>query len=351
MTPTPHELAAPKVPLPPTTFIGLGAMGAAMAGNLARAGCPLTVFNRTPERAGALVAAGAATAATMTDAVRLADVVITMLADDKATEEAVFGGKPAPRTGSATSVPATGGASGTGAGTGGVTPTGWGDVASGAPRATTGLLGSMRPGAVHVCMATISPALSERLAEAHAQAGQAYLAAPVFGRPDAAASAALVVVAGGPADVLNRVRPLLDAMARKVFHLDPAPGPANTLKLSGNFMILNIANSLAEIFAWLRKSGVDPAMFLEIVNGELLRSPVVANYGRMVADGPWDQPGFTARLALKDARLILAAADAVEAPMPSAAVLHAHLLEAVARGKGDMDATVLGQMLGEAAGL
>jgi 3-hydroxyisobutyrate dehydrogenase-like beta-hydroxyacid dehydrogenase len=172
-------------------FIGLGHMGAGMAGNLIKAGHEVTVYNRTPEKAGALVAAGARVARTVSEACQ-GDAVITMLANDEAVESLVLG--------------------------------------------RDGVIPSLRPAALHISSSTISVALSERLSREHAQHGQRYIAAPVFGRPDAAAAAQLVVVAGGEKTAVEAARPLLEAIARKVFLVGDAPQAANLVKLSGNFL-------------------------------------------------------------------------------------------------------------------
>ena len=194
------------------SFVGLGNMGRPMAANLLKAGFDLTVWNRTPQSADDLVAAGAAPAASPADASR-ADVVITMLADDAAVEQVAFEGR---------------------------------------------LVDLLPPGAVHVSMSTISVRLSQRLAVAHQAHGGIYVSAPVFGRPNAAAEAKLFVVCAGPGSALDRLQPIFDAIGQRTFRFGEQPEHANIVKLSGNFLIASVIESLGEALALARKSGIDP---------------------------------------------------------------------------------------------
>ncbi len=287
-------------------FIGLGNMGQPMARNLLKAGHELVVYNRTRSRAEELAREGARVASTPTETCA-SGVVLTMLADDHAVEECVFG--------------------------------------------ATGILEALPRGGIHVSMSTISTALSRRLAEAHAAKGQSFVAAPVFGRPEAAAAARLVVVVAGPTAAIERCRPLLEAVSRKLFVIAAEAPAANILKLAGNFLIASMLEGLAEAFALARKSGIDPAQFLEIVNGALFQSPVYENYGKLMVEQRYEPAGFKLRLGLKDIRLALAAAEAANVPMPLASLLRDHLLSAVARGQGDLDWASLARVLAENAGL
>jgi 3-hydroxyisobutyrate dehydrogenase-like beta-hydroxyacid dehydrogenase len=290
-------------------FIGLGNMGKPIALNLLKAGHEIIVYNRTRSRAQELVAShhGGARMASTPAEVCAAGLVMTMLADDRAVEDTVFG--------------------------------------------DTGVLQALPPGGVHVSLSTISTALSERLAEAHGKRGQSFVAAPVFGRPEAASSARLVVVAAGPAEGIERCRPLLEAISRKLFVIGLEPPSANTLKLAGNFLIASMLETLGEAFALLRKSGIEPALFLEIVNGSLFQSPVYETYGRIIAEEKYEPPGFKMHLGLKDVRLLLAAAEAATVPMPLASLVRDHLLSAIARGHGDIDWSGVARVAAENAGL
>ncbi|MGD0991756.1 MAG: NAD(P)-dependent oxidoreductase [Gemmatimonadales bacterium] len=287
-------------------FIGLGAMGLPIARNLLKTPHWITVYNRTSSRAEALQPDGARVGASTADASR-GDVVLTMLADDAAVEATVFGGG--------------------------------------------GVLEALPRDGIHVSLSTISTALSRRLAEAHATRGQQYVAAPVFGRPDAAAAQRLVVVAAGPALAIERVRPLLEAIGRKLFVIGAEASAANTLKLAGNFVIVAMLESLAEAFALLRKSGVEPALFLEIVNDNLMQSPMYKNYGALIAQQRYEPAGFKLRLGLKDVRLVMEAAEARGVPMPLAALVRDQFDSAIAAGMGDLDWSALGRLAAQRAGL
>lgn len=288
-----------------TGFVGLGSMGSPMAVNLLRAGHELTVFNRTRSRAEELAGEGARVADSPADAARNAEALITMLADDHAVEEVLF----------------------------------------------NGVIGGLRRGAIHISMSTISVACSKRLAGAHRAAGQFYVAAPVFGRPDAAAAAKLWVVAAGPPEQIGRCRPLFDAIGQGVFVVGGEPSAANVVKLAGNFMLASMLETLGEAVALARKSGVDARRFLEIMTGTLFKSPAYETYGTLIAEERFEPAGFRLRLGLKDVKLALGAADGAAVPMPLASLVRDHLLSAVARGYGDKDWSALARVIAENAGL
>jgi len=281
-------------------------MGLPIARNLLQAGHELTVYNRTRSKAEALASAGATLANSLAEA-STAEVVMTMLADDQAVEQTTLG--------------------------------------------DGGILNTLASGGVHLSLSTISTALSRRLTLAHTARGQSFIASPVFGRPDAAAAARLVVVAAGPDEAVERVRPLLEAIGRKLFVIGSEPYSANTVKLAGNFLIASMLETLSEAFILTQKSGVEPAKFLEVLNGSLFQSPIYENYGKIIMAQKFSPPGFALRLGLKDVRLVLAAADEVAVPMPVASVIRDHFLSAVARGWGDMDWAALARVVAEDAGL
>jgi 3-hydroxyisobutyrate dehydrogenase-like beta-hydroxyacid dehydrogenase len=287
-------------------FIGLGRMGVGMARNLLRAGHGLTVFNRSREKAEPLVAAGAWVADSPADAARDAEVVMTMVGDDLALEQVVFG--------------------------------------------SDGVAGALKSGCIHLSHSTISTVLARKLTAEHAQRKQGYLSVPVFGRPDAAETKNLLVVAAGPAEHVERCRPLFDAIGRQTFVIGSEPWQANVAKLCGNFMVISALESLGEAYAALRKSGIAPEAFLEIMNS-LLGSQVITNYGRIIAQERFTPAGFALSLGLKDVRLMLAAAEECAAPMPLASLVHDHLLSALAQGQGDWDWSSMTQVLARNAGL
>lgn len=288
-----------------TGFVGLGSMGRPMATSLLRAGHELTVFNRTRSRAEELAGEGARVADSPAEAARAAEVLITMLADDHAVEEVTF----------------------------------------------NGVIGGLARGAIHVSMSTISVACSKRLAAAHRAAGQCYIAAPVFGRPEAAAAAKLWVVAAGPPGEIERCRPLFDAIGRDVFVVGDEPSAANVVKLAGNFMLASMLETLGEAVALARKSGVDARRFIEIMTGTLFKSPAYETYGKLIAEERFEPAGFRLRLGLKDVNLALDAAEGAAVPMPLASLIRDHLLSAIARGYGDKDWSALSRVIAENAGL
>jgi 3-hydroxyisobutyrate dehydrogenase-like beta-hydroxyacid dehydrogenase len=295
-------------------FLGLGAMGRPMARNIAAAGHQVTVYNRTAERADALreiltVAESAA------DAVHDREVVVTMLADDAAVEEVAFG-RPDE--------------------TGTLTP---------------GVLAGLASGAVHLSMSTISPSLSRRLFEAHRAAGQGYVAAPVFGRPEAAEARRLWVVAAGAPEDVARCRPVIDAVGAGSTVVGEDAWQANVVKLAGNFTIAAMIETLGEAFALARRSGVDAKTFLGVINNALFKSPIYEAYGTLIADERFQPPGFKLALGLKDVRLALRSADEASVPMPLASLLHDHMLSLAARGGGELDWSCLARLAADRAGL
>ena len=285
-------------------FIGAGNMGSPMARNLLRAGHQVTVYNRTRAHAEPLRQDGAALADSPADAARDVGAIVTMLADDQAVDQAV-----------------------------------------------EGFLETLARGAVHIGMSTVSVACSKRLAERHAARGQVYVAAPVFGRPEAAAAAKLWVVAAGPPESIARCQPVFDALGRGTSVVGADPWLANTVKLSGNFLIAAALESMGEAFALVRKSGVDAGQFLEIVNSALFNSPLYAGYGGAVAKEQFEPAGFKLRLGFKDLRLVQEAAESAAVPMPLAGVLRDRFLAAMARGEGDLDWAALARIAAVQAGL
>lgn len=286
-------------------FIGLGHMGAGMAANLIKAGHEVTVYNRTPDKAGALAAAGARIARTVAEACQ-GDAVMSMLANDDAVEGVVFG--------------------------------------------PGGILSTLASGALHVSSSTISVELSRRLAHEHGARGQRFVAAPVFGRPDVAAAGQLVVVvAGGPSGI-EAANPLLAAIARKVFVAGEAPEVANLVKLSGNFLIAAVIESLGEAFALITKGGIDRQQYLEILTS-LFTAPAYHIYGALIASGRFEPPAFAAPLGQKDIRLLLAAAESLGVPMPLGGLLRDRFLTLMALGGERLDWSAIGGLPARDAGL
>jgi 3-hydroxyisobutyrate dehydrogenase-like beta-hydroxyacid dehydrogenase len=205
--------------------------------------------------------------------------------------------------------------------------------------------------AVHISMSTISLALSRRLSEAHRERKQNYVAATVFGRPDVAAAGKLWVVAGGPSEPIERCQPLFDAIGQKTFMAGEDAHAANAIKLAGNFVITTVIESLAEAFAFGRKSGVDPHTILDILTNSLFPGPVYQTYGNMIASDKFEPPGFKLPLGLKDNRLLLAAAEEAKVPMPMASLVHDRFVSALAQGLGESDWAAIARISYQNAGL
>jgi 3-hydroxyisobutyrate dehydrogenase-like beta-hydroxyacid dehydrogenase len=214
-----------------------------------------------------------------------------------------------------------------------------------------GALAALAGGAIHLAMSTTSPALARRLTAAHAARGQVHVAAPVFGRPEMARSAQLWIVAAGPADAIGHCRPLLDAMGQGVEIVGAEPAAASVVKVAGNFLLASAIEAMGEAFTLVRKYGIDPARFLEIANGRLLRSPIYENYGGLIAAERYEPAGFKLEHGLKDVRLALDAGGEVAAPLPLASLMRDHFLAAVAWGWADIDWAALAKVSAVNAGL
>jgi 3-hydroxyisobutyrate dehydrogenase-like beta-hydroxyacid dehydrogenase len=287
-------------------FIGLGRMGAAMAANLLKAGHEVTVYNRSAGKAQALSAHGARLADRISDACR-GDAIITMLANDEAVQSVVFD--------------------------------------------DGGVLASAAPGAVHVSMSTIGVALSARLASAHAAVRQRYIAAPVFGRPDAAAAAQLFIAAAGERAAVDDCSVLFSAIGQRLFYLGSEPTAANLVKLSGNFLIASVIESLGEAMALIGKAGIDQRTYLELLTSTLFNVPLYKIYGGLIVDRKFEPAGFAAPLGLKDIRLTLAAAEELQVAMPVASLLRDRFLALLARGGEALDWSAISSLAAADAGL
>jgi 3-hydroxyisobutyrate dehydrogenase-like beta-hydroxyacid dehydrogenase len=286
-------------------FMGLGAMGRGMAANLVRAGHRVRVWNRSRGPVEELARLGAQPAASPREAFA-GDAVLSMLADDDAVRTVILGER----------------------------------LLEDAPR-----------GLVHVNMATISVALARELAELHRAHGVAYVAAPVFGRPDVAAAGKLTIVAAGEPAAVERVQPLLDALGQKTWRLGDEPHRANVVKLAGNFMIAAAIESMGEAVALAERHGVRGGDLLDVLTSSLFAAPVYKNYGALIAEQRYEPPGFRLKLGLKDVRLALAAGEGASVPMPVAGVIRDNFLDAMAHGDADRDWAALASVARRRAGL
>lgn len=279
-------------------FVGLGNMGQAMATHLLKSGHPLRVWNRSPGPVHALVEKGAQAADDLQHAFS-ADIVFSMLADDHALRELLL---------------------------------------------ESNLLESLKGPLVHVNMATISVALADELSALHTAHGFDYIAAPVLGRPDVAANAALNILAAGTAAAIERVQPLFELIGKRTWPLGEPASRANALKLAVNFMLVSAIESMAEAAVLTQAHGIEAATLIDLISNSVFPGPVYQGYGTLIAKNRYEPAAFKASLGLKDVNLALAAAAAVQVPLPMAELVREHLRDAVAHGEGDMDLAVLGQV-------
>jgi 3-hydroxyisobutyrate dehydrogenase-like beta-hydroxyacid dehydrogenase len=288
-------------------FIGLGSMGLPIASNLLEAGYRLHVYNRTPQKAQPLVDKGAKLGNTPADVVESGGIAITMLANDQALEEVVFG--------------------------------------------ENGILEKLGAGGIHLSMSTVSPATADNLAEHHERRGVHYVAAPVFGRPEAAAGRKLWICLSGDGAAKERVLPVLNVLGQGVFDFGESVGAANVVKLAGNFLIVSALEAMAEAFTLAEKNGIDRTKVAELFGQTLFACPIYQNYGRLIAQEQYQPAGFKLSLGLKDVTLALQTARDSQMPMPLASLLHDRLMAAVAKGRGDIDWTGLALGVSEDAGI
>jgi 3-hydroxyisobutyrate dehydrogenase-like beta-hydroxyacid dehydrogenase len=288
-------------------FIGLGRMGQAMARRLLDAGHELGVYNRTPEKLRPLADAGAKVVGTMAEAARFGAAVFTMLADDAALEDVA-----------------------------------WRDG---------GLLQSLPRGGIHICAGTHGIEVTRKLDTAHQAAGQIMIASPMLGRPEVVTAGQAGIVVGGPADGLARCRPLFEALARRVFEGGAEPTAAAAIKIANNFVLGCAIEAMGEGFSLVRKYGVVPPVFLDVMTDGLFASPAYKIYGKIIAEEAYETVGQMAVLGLKDANLALAAGGAVGVPLPSGNVWRDRLVGAVAHGDGGCDWAVMAREQARASGL
>lgn len=288
-------------------FIGLGMMGQPMAQNILKAGYDLRVYNRDARKTEALVSAGARRCEQPGYVAEAGGVVVTMVANDDALEAVTLGEQ--------------------------------------------GILKRLGPGGVHISMSTLSPALAGRMAELHRQQGCAYVAAPVFGRPEAAAAQQLWICVAGDEAAKGRIRPILQSMSQGIFDFGSDPSHANLVKACGNFLINSAMEAMAEALALAEKDGVDRSDFINFFTQTLFACRIYQNYGRMIAEKRYTPAGFQMQLALKDNNLVRGAAEQAHVPMPLANLNHDRLMAGIARGRGEWDWTALTQLVNESAGL
>jgi 3-hydroxyisobutyrate dehydrogenase-like beta-hydroxyacid dehydrogenase len=287
-----------------TGFIGLGQMGSAMAANLLKAGHDVTVFNRSPEKSRPLVELGAHPATSIAGACN-DETVITMLADDAAVAHTAF--------------------------------------------ADDGIVGKLRRGGIHVSMSTISVDLSKELARAHAEAGQRFVSAPVFGRPEMAAAAKLFIVTAGDPAAVGACQPLFGAMGQKTLSIGTEPSAANLVKLSGNFLLASAIEALGEAVALVGKAGIDRHAFVDLLASTIFPAPAYKTYGDLIAGNEFQPARFAAPLGFKDIRLTLAAAESLRVPLPLGSLLRDRFLRLLAQGGENLDWAAIGGLAAQDA--
>jgi len=276
-----------------------------MATNLIRAGFVVRVYNRTPGKALSLAGLGAEITPDIKAVVEPGGILVTMVSDDLALEEI----------------------------------------------ALSGAIDRMAPGGVHISMSTVSPAVARKVARQHEALGVYYVAAPVFGRPEAAAARKLWICVSGAEEARQKVAPVLEALGQKVFEFGEDPGAANVVKLAGNFLIGSALEAVSEALTLAEKNGIDRGRFVDLMGQTLFACPVYQNYGRALAEERYQPPGFRLALALKDINLVMGTAASSTVPMPLASLLHDRMLSGVAKGRGGMDWSVIGLEVMEGAGL
>src|SRR5690554_1182615 len=286
-------------------FIGLGRMGQAIAGRILGGEHDLVVYNRTRSKADELERRGAKVAASVAEAAAGRDVVFTILTDDRALREVV----------------------------------------------DAGLLEALPNGSIHVPMGTHSVTLLAELERVHKDAGRVLVAAPVLGRPDAAAAGQLGIVAGGPAEAIDKLAPVFGLFGRRVFNAGTNPAGAAAVKLANNMVLGCAIEAMSEAFSLTRKFGVDPAVFYEVMTDGLFAAPAYKVYGGIISKQAYDQAGFTTKLGFKDSNLMLAAGQAASVPLPSLNVYRDRLLSAIANGDGDRDWSVIARVQARLSGL
>jgi 3-hydroxyisobutyrate dehydrogenase-like beta-hydroxyacid dehydrogenase len=283
-------------------------MGMAIGGNLLSAGYTLRVWNRTPDKAAPLVERGATLATSPVDAVTPdTEIVITLLTDDQALNDVVHG--------------------------------------------RGGFAAALNKGKVHISMSTIAPITAEALAADHQRRGAGFVASPVFGKPDAAAAAKLVICTSGAAEHKAKVAPVLAKFGPKIFDFGTSPAAAPTIKLAGNFMLGAAIEAMAEAFTLAEKTGIPRQQVYEVFTTTLFACPAYQNYGRMIATHHYQPPGAPPALIRKDLRLVLEHAGRQVVPMPLASLVHDRLTATVAKKVPNVDWAAFARETSIAAGL
>jgi 3-hydroxyisobutyrate dehydrogenase-like beta-hydroxyacid dehydrogenase len=289
-------------------FIGLGRMGRGMAKRILGSGHNLAVFDVVREATVEFGSAGGQVASSVADVCKGRDIVVTMLVEDATVMQVALG--------------------------------------------EGGMRDSLPAGAIHLAMGTYGVATIRAMASAHEAAKQILVAAPVLGRPDLAASGQLGVVVAGAPEAVEKCAPIQQLLGRRIFQAGPKPDAATAIKLANNAALGAALVAMAEAFSLVRKYNVAPQVLYDtMTDGLFAGAPAYKGYGKTMVDGTYDQVGSPVTVGLKDANLILAAADIARVPMPSLNLYRDRLLGAIAHGDGDRDQAVLAREQGRASGL
>ncbi len=288
-------------------FIGLGNMGHPIAHNLLAAGHQLHVYNRDASKAQGLVKEGAKQGMTPAEVVQPGGIVFSMVSNDAALQSIVQG--------------------------------------------ENGLLTRLGPGGLHISLSTISPVIAKEMVQLHAEQQAAFVSAPVFGRPEAAAARKLWIALAGTDEAKKRARPFLEAIGQGIFEFGDAAEEANIVKVCGNFLIAAAQEAMAEAAVVAEKNGIERTAFIDMLTQTLFACGIYQNYGKMIAERRFTPTGFAMELALKDINLVLGAAERTSTPMPFASQLHDRLVSGIANGRGKMDWSALTLGVDEAAGI
>ena len=278
-------------------FMGLGAMGQAMATRLLDAGYELVVYNRTKEKTRPFVEKGAKAAETPAALAAQVDLIISMLFDDATTQAACFG--------------------------------------------EHGIATTMRPGMVHICCSTLSLDQIRLLRDGHAERGQSFLMANVLGRPPAAHAGELFVLAAGEVALIERYEPVFACIGQRLFVVGPDPLQAGLIKLSLNFMIYTTIEQMAEVFVLNEKLGTDPSVVFDIMTNSFFTAPVHRNYGSLMVARAYDNPGAPMSLGLKDVEMVISAAAELDANIPYANIVRDRMNSSIAAGDKARDFVAL----------
>ena len=279
-------------------FIGLGLLGTPIALNLAEAGHDLYVYNRTASKAEPLKKKGAKVCGTVAELAAQAEVIFSIVSDDLALKNITEGKE--------------------------------------------GMVENAKPGLLHISMSTILPATASELASLHAQHGQTYLSAPVFGRPEAAAARKMNFVLSGDEAARKKAEPLVrDAGAAGVWDFGDNILAANTVKLCGNFLIASAVEAIGESTNLAKKAGVDLLQMWSMFNQTLFNAPVYHNYSKIVLEQKFQPASFTMRLGLKDLNLVLQQAGELGQSMPLAELIRGHMQKLISAGQSETDWSAL----------